>query len=90
MVTPRRTRFVSAQLAMLLGVAILLASLETLAYDLFFLVALVGFLLIAELTAPFKVEPRWRTRLKWPIALGLVGFGYIFALRSIRIIQGAL
>jgi threonine/homoserine efflux transporter RhtA len=86
MATPRRLRFVHGQLAWLLGTALVLALLESLTYELFFVVSLIGFLVVVELTAPFNVTPRWRRRLKWPILLGLAVFGYIVVKRILEIL----
>jgi len=77
---------VHGQLAWLLGTALVLALLESLTYELFFVVSLIGFLVVVELTAPFNVTPRWRRRLKWPILLGLVVFGYIVVKRILEIL----
>ncbi len=90
MVTPRRTRFLGAQLAVLVTVVLLLAVLDALAYDLFFLVALIGFLVVAELTSPFRVAPDWRSGIKWVAAAGLTVFAAIVTLRTIEIVRGAL
>lgn len=77
MVTRRRLRFVNAQLAWMLGAVLLLSMVGELTLEAFFVVSLVGFLVLVELTAPFSVEPHWRTRLKWLIVLGMLGFGYV-------------
>ena len=77
MATRRRQRFVHGQLAWMLGTVLALALLESLSYELFFVVSLIGFLVVTELTAPFNVTPRWRRRLKYLIAIGLVVFGYV-------------
>lgn len=91
MVTPRRRRFVAAQVVVLLGIAVALVTLDALTYDLFFLLSLVGFLLVVEYTAPFTVTPRWRRRLRWLVAAGLLGYCWLVAWRMIRILpEGAL
>jgi hypothetical protein len=86
MATRRRKQFVHGQMAWMLGSVLVLAVLESLSYDLFFVVSLIGFLVITELTAPFNVTPRWRGRLKWLIVLGLLGFGYIVVRRALDIL----
>ena len=63
-----------------------LALLGSLSIELFFVVSLIGFLIVIELTAPFGVTPRWRARLKWLVALGLLGFGYIVIRRILEIL----
>jgi hypothetical protein len=63
-----------------------LAALGSLSLELFFVLSLIGLLVIVELTAPFNVTPRWRRRLKWFIALGLVVFGIIVVRRILSIL----
>jgi hypothetical protein len=63
-----------------------LSLLGSLSYELFFVVSLIGFLVVVELTAPFNVTPRWRSRLKWIIAIGLLVFGYIVVRRILAIL----
>ena len=86
MATRRRQRFVHAQLAWMLATVLALSLLGSLSYELFFVVSLIGFLVVVELTAPFNVTPRWRSRLKWLIALGLVVFGYVVVRRILAIL----
>jgi hypothetical protein len=86
MVTRRRQRFIHAQLAWMLAAALALVLLNSLSYELFFVVSLIGFLVVVELTAPFAVTPRWRSRLKWLIGLGLLVFGYIVIQRILEIL----
>jgi hypothetical protein len=86
MPTARRQRFIHAQLAWMLGAALVLVLLGSLSYELFFVVSLIGFLVVVELTAPFEVTPRWRSRLKWLIAIGLLVFGYIVVRRILAIL----
>jgi hypothetical protein len=86
MATTRRTRFVHANVAWMAGVTLVLVLLESLTYELFFVTSLIGFLVVTELTAPFAVTPRWRSRLKWLIALGLAVFGYVVVRRILAIL----
>lgn len=73
----RRTQFVRAQVAWMLGVALLLSLVGTLAYDLFFLASLAGLLVLATATEPVTVTPRWRRRLRWLAYVGLVAFAAV-------------
>lgn len=73
-------------LAWMLATVFCLALLGALSLELFFVVSLIGFLVVVELTAPFAVTPRWRARLKWLIAFGLVGFGYIVLKRVLEVL----
>lgn len=86
MATRRRNRFIYAQTAWMLATVLVLALLGSLSYELFFVVSLIGFLVVVELTAPFNVTPRWRARLKWLIAAGLAVFAYIVVKRILEIL----
>ncbi|MHC3439742.1 hypothetical protein ACYJ1Y_17030 [Natrialbaceae archaeon A-gly3] len=86
MPTQRRMRFVHWQLSWMIGAALVLAALGSLSYELFFVISLIGLLIVTELTAPFNVTPRWRSRLTWLILLGLVGFAVIVVRRILEIL----
>jgi hypothetical protein len=86
MATARRLRFVHGVVAWQLAAVLALALLGAVELELFFVVSLIGFLVVTELTAPFNVTPRWRSRLKWLIALGLAVFGYVVLRRILRIL----
>ena len=86
MPTRRRQQFITGQMAWMVGAILALALLNALSLELFFVVSLIGFLVVVELTAPFAVTPRWRRRLKWLIGLGLVVFGYIVVRRILAIL----
>lgn len=86
MATHRRLRFVHAQVAWMLAAVVVLVLLESLTLELFFVISLIGFLVVVELTAPFNVTPAWRRRLRWIILVGLAVFGYIVVRRIIEIL----
>jgi hypothetical protein len=86
MQTTRRLQFVHAQLAWMLGVILLLSLLGSLTVELFFVISLIGLLIVVELTAPFRITPAWRKRLWVIIGLGLVGFGVIVIRRILDIL----
>ncbi len=86
MATRRRQQLIVGHLAWMLATVFGLALLGTLSLELFFVISLIGFLVVVELTAPFSVTPRWRARLKWLIVLGLIGFGYIVIKRILEIL----
>lgn len=86
MATRRRQQLLVGQLGWMLAATVVLALLGALSLELFFVVSLIGFLIVVELTAPFAVTPRWRARLKWAILLGLLGFGYIVIKRILEIL----
>lgn len=90
MAVTKRQRFVHAHLAWMLASALVLSLLDSLTYELFFVVSLIGLLIVVELTAPFRVTPAWRRRLRWIILLGLLGFGYILVRRIIEILPAGV
>ena len=86
MLPRQRRRFVFALSAWLFSTLFVLALLEALTLELFFVVSLIGLLIVLELTAPFAVTPTWRSRLKWIILVGLAGFGYLVVRRILAIL----
>lgn len=87
----RRRRFVYGVVAWMLGATVVLTLLESLELELFFVLSLIGLLVVVELTAPFNVTPRWRRRLVPVIVVGLAGFGYIVVRRILEILpEGVL
>ncbi|WP_435156592.1 hypothetical protein [Haladaptatus sp. DFWS20] len=86
MPTQRRQRFIHGQAAWMLISLVVLTVLDALSVELFFVLSLIGFLVIVELTAPFNVTPQWRRRLKWLIGLGLLVFGIIVIRRILAIL----
>ena len=79
-------QFVRGQLAWMLAAVLALSLLGSFSYELFFVLSLIGLLIVTELTAPFAVTPDWRRRLRWLILLGLVGFGGIVVRRILEIL----
>jgi hypothetical protein len=86
MATPRRMQFVRGQISWMVAVILGLVLLGALSYELFFVLSLIGFLIVTELTAPFNVTPTWRSRLKWIILAGLLVFAYIVVRRILEIL----
>ena len=86
MSTRRRQRFVHGQVAWMLVSILTLAALHALSLELFFVLSLIGLLVIIELTAPFNVSPTWRRRLKWFILVGLVVFAIVVVRRILAIL----
>lgn len=86
MPTRRRQQLIVGHLGWMLGTILVLTILGALSLELFFVVSLIGFLVVVELTAPFTLTPRWRARLKWVILLGLIGFGYVVIKRILAIL----
>lgn len=67
-------QFVYGYLAWLLGIILTLVVLDSLSYELFGILSLVGLLVVTELTVPPTVAPTWSRRLRWLAVLGLVGY----------------
>lgn len=86
MPTQRRMQFVHGQLAWMVATIVALTLLGALSYELFFVLSLIGLLIVTELTAPVNIAPAWRRRLLWLIALGLVGFAVIVVRRILEIL----
>ena len=86
MAATRRQRFVLGHVAWTLATVLALSLLGSLTLELVFVVSLIGFLVLVELTAPFAVRPAWRRRLKWVIGLGLVVFAYLVVKRILDIL----
>jgi hypothetical protein len=86
MATARRQRFIHAVLAWQLATVLALTLLSSLSLELFFVVSLIGLLVVIELTAPFRITPAWRRRLRWLIVLGLAVFAYIVIRRILAIL----
>ena len=86
MATQRRMQFVHGQVAWMVTVILALSLLEALSYELFFVLSLVGLLIVAELTASITVTPIWRTRLRWLIITGLVVFGLVVTRRILEML----
>lgn len=90
MPTHRRRRFIHGQTAWMLASILVLVLLEALTVELFFVLSLIGFLVVTELTAPFAVTPHWRKRLKWIIAVGLIVFAVIVVQRILEILPAGV
>lgn len=79
-------RFIHWQLAWMLAAVLVLSLLGSFSYELYFVLSLIGLLIVTELTAPFTVTPAWRRRLRWLILLGLVGFAVVVVRRILEIL----
>lgn len=64
-----------------------MAILGSLTLELVFILSLVAFLVLVELTAPVAVRPGWRRRLRWITVLGLLVFGYLVVRRVLAILS---
>ena len=70
----------------MLATIVVLAAVGSLSLELFFVLSLIGFLVVVELTSPVAVTPEWRRRLVWIVALGLLVFGYVVVRRILEIL----
>ncbi|MCO8246690.1 MULTISPECIES: hypothetical protein [unclassified Haladaptatus] len=84
MTLEHRRQFIYGQLGLMLIAAACLSILGVLTVETFFLVSLVGLLMLLELTSPAHVRPRWQLRLRWILLAGLVAFGYVVAIHVLR------
>ena len=63
-----------------------LTTINALTLDVFVVLSFIGLLVVAELTAPIAITPRWRVRVRLLIFLGLSAVGYIMVQRILGII----
>ena len=64
-----------------------LAVFNSLSLEYFFVLCLIGFLVIVELSGPFAARPAWRSRVNAVILLGVVVFGLIVASKVLNILN---
>lgn len=83
----RTVRFTYAQSAAMFVLLVALALLGFHDIELFFFTSLLVFLIITELTTLSAITPRWRKRLRWFVAVGLVGLAYLVGRHAIVVIQ---
>ncbi|SEH45634.1 hypothetical protein SAMN05192561_10252 [Halopenitus malekzadehii] len=83
---PKPQLFVYYLTAWMLATLIVLTVLNALTLELYFVVALIGLLVVTELTMPVNIQPQWRYRLRWIILAGLIIFGYIVTRRILEIL----
>jgi hypothetical protein len=86
MAVGQRSRFISGVLTWTLANLFVLVVTGWLTYELFFVVSLIGFLVVVELTSPVHAQPLWRRRLRWTILLGIGGFLVVLARRTIAVL----
>lgn len=82
----QQLRFLRALMIWFLVSTVIIAVLDTLTFELLFVVSFLGYLVARELTAPVNRTSSWRQRL-WPITvLGVLGFAYFAAVRLLAVI----
>lgn len=65
----------------------LLALFNSINYEYFFVLCLIGFLVIVELSGPFTVKPAWRSRVNIVIILGVLLFTLIIVEKVLAILK---
>ncbi len=70
----------------ILTVLVLLSVLNSLDYVYFFILCLIGFLIIVEVIGPFTTRPRWKSRINALIVIGLIAFAAIVLTKVMEII----
>lgn len=69
-----------------LAALVLLTLLRSLNYEYFFILCLIGFVIIALMAGPFTVRPKWRSRVNLAIILGALAFCAIILKEALDII----
>jgi hypothetical protein len=64
-----------------------LAVFGSLSYEYFFVLCLIGFLVIVELSGPFASRPRWRSRVNVVILVGVILFAMIVVKKVLDILN---
>lgn len=72
--------------AWMFSVLALLVLFQSLNFEYFFVLCLIGFLIIVELSGPFTVRPEWRKRVNIVILIGVLIFGLIALTKVINIL----
>ena len=70
----------------IVAVLSLLVLFKSLSLEYFFVLCLIGFLIIVELSGPFIVRPRWRARVNVVIAIGVLIFAIIVVNKVLEIL----
>lgn len=79
-------RLVIALSIWIFTVLALLIFFKSLSFEFFFILCLIGFLIIIELSGPFLVKPKWRSRVNIIVVLGVIVFAVIVFVRVMGII----
>ncbi len=79
-------RLIYAFGAWIFAVLALLALFQSLSPEYFFVLCLIGFLIIVELSGPFTVRPEWRKRVNVVIVIGVLIFGLVVANKVLDIL----
>ena len=77
-------RFLYAQAVWIAACVAVLAALGSLSLELVFVSAFLGFAVLTALTAPVGASPTWRSRLRWPLAVGTLVFLVVVGTRTLE------
>lgn len=86
MPTPRRRRYVRLQVVWLLGALLALVALGAFSPGAFFLLAVLGFVVLNELLIPAEVDPRWRRRVRRITVVAIAGAVAVVAVRTVQLL----
>lgn len=82
------SRLIYGQIIWMVIAVLLLAYFGALTLEQFFILSFLGFLALVEMIVPFTdVTPRWRTRIRWTIIIGVLVFLYILLNQIIEILS---
>jgi hypothetical protein len=90
MTITKRQKFIFGQAVWLCGSLLVLAALSALSLELYFILALIGFLVLVQLTAPLNLTPQWRKRLWRIMIVGLIVFAVIVVMRLLEFLPASL
>lgn len=82
----RQQRFIYALSAWMFIVLILMSLTRSYDLTLFFILMLMGFLVLVEITSPYHISPKWVRRLSWVVAVGVIVFMVIVAKKAMDIL----
>jgi len=90
MTVARQYQFVSGVLAWTLAGLFVLVATGWFTYELFFVVSLIGVLIVVEFTSPIHVRPPWRRRVRWLVLAGIAGFLVVLARRTLAVLPSGV
>jgi len=82
----RKQQFVHGTVGWFLGTVVVLVVLDAFSLELFYVISLIGVLVLTQLLTPVSVTPPWERRLRWLVVVGLFVFAYIVVRRILRIL----
>lgn len=65
---------------------VVLAILDNISFESFFVICLIGFILITMLSGPYIARPRWRSRVNIVVLAGVVVFLFIVTDKALNIL----